>query len=90
MSITKAEKQDLIQKYQINDKDTGSVEVQVAILTSRINTLNECLRKNKKNFSLKSGLLKMVSQRRTFLKYLDKKDPKKSYEIKTKLGLSTK
>jgi small subunit ribosomal protein S15 len=63
----------IIKEYQINDKDTGSAEVQVAVLTENIKQLTEHLRQHKKDVHSRRGLLGMVSQRRRLLKYLDGK-----------------
>jgi len=70
MSITKEAKAELVQKFGKNDKDTGSTEVQVAILSTRINELTEHLKIHKKDHSTRRGLLKLVGQRRRLLKYL--------------------
>ncbi len=70
MSLTKEEKTKLIENYRINDVDTGSPEVQIAILTTRINSLTDHLRINKHDESSRRGLLKMVGRRRRLLAYL--------------------
>lgn len=72
--LTKEKKTELIQEYATHEGDTGSPEVQVAILTYRINHLNEHLKKNPKDFHSRRGLLKMVGQRRNMLAYLRDKD----------------
>ncbi|NMA94075.1 MAG: 30S ribosomal protein S15 [Clostridiales bacterium] len=72
--LTKEKKTELIQEYATHEGDTGSPEVQVAILTYRINHLNEHLKANPKDFHSRRGLLKMVGQRRNMLAYLRDKD----------------
>ena len=74
-------------EYQQNDRDTGSVEVQVALLTSRIAELTEHLKTNKKDHSSRRGLLTMVNKRRKLLSYLTKKDPARYQELIKRLGL---
>ncbi len=87
MALTPEKKQELIQSYQIHENDTGSPEVQIAILTERINYLNEHLKINKKDHHSRRGLLKMVGQRRSLLEYLKKKDFERYRTIVTRLGL---
>jgi small subunit ribosomal protein S15 len=90
MTRTVEEKQGLIKQYQLHDKDTGSAEVQVTRLTDRILELTEHFKAHPKDFALKTGLLKMVSQRRTLLKYLERKDAQKCHKLMAALGLSKK
>ena len=85
--ITKEIKQELIEQYRINETDTGSPEVQIAILTYRINTLTEHLKVNKKDHHSRRGMLKMVGHRRNLLAYLQKKDIERYRAIIEKLGL---
>ncbi len=85
--ITKEEKQKIIEEYAIHEGDTGSPEVQIAILTHRIVTLNEHLKKNKQDHHSRRGLLKMVGHRRNLLGYLQKKDIERYRAIIEKLGL---
>lgn len=87
MSFGPAEKRKVIEKYQIHERDTGSPEVQIALLTERINYLTEHLKVHKKDHHSRRGLLKMVGQRRGFLNYLRKKDPARYQVIIEKLGL---
>ena len=77
----------IIEKYRLHDSDTGSPEVQVAILTERINHLNEHLKTHKKDHHSRRGLLKMVGQRRGLLNYLMKVDIERYRAIIEKLGL---
>ncbi len=81
------EKSEIIKTYQIHDGDTGSPEVQIALLTERINHLNEHLKVHAKDDHSRRGLLKMVGQRRGLLKYLEKIDVERYRAIIEKLGL---
>ena len=85
--ITKEEKTRIIEEYKMHDGDTGSPEVQIAVLTYRINTLTEHLKANKKDHHSRRGLLKMVGHRRNLLGYLQKKDIERYRAIVEKLGL---
>ena len=87
MTITVNEKRDLVKEFGSSDKDTGSTEVQVAILTKRINTLSEHFKANKKDHHSRRGLLGMINNRRKLLKYLKGKDNNKYAELIKKLGL---
>ena len=80
-------KQEIIEKYATHPGDTGSPEVQIALLTQRINHLNEHLKIHKKDHHSRRGLLKMVGVTRSFLKYLEKKDITRYRAIVEKLGL---
>jgi small subunit ribosomal protein S15 len=73
--LDKEKKRDLIDKFKEHQKDTGSTSVQVALLTERINYLTEHLKKHKKDFHSRRGLLMLVGRRRRLLSYLKKKDP---------------
>jgi small subunit ribosomal protein S15 len=81
------EKQKLIEKYKIHNKDTGSSEVQIALLSERIAELVLHLKKNPKDFSSKRGLLRIVAQRKKLLEYLKNEDEKRYKELAKKLGL---
>ena len=87
MVTTGNEKQDVISGFKIHDKDTGSSSVQIALLTSRINSLTEHLKIHKKDFSSRVGLLQLVSKRRRLLNYLKKEEFKKYKEVLEKLNL---
>ena len=87
MSITADAKTKLVSDYKIHDKDTGSPEVQIAILTTRINELTEHLRTHKKDHSSRRGLLKMVSKRNHLLKYLTRTNRTRYQQIIGRLGL---
>ena len=85
--MTKTEKTEIIQKYARHEGDTGSPEVQIAVLTKRINDLTEHLRQNKKDHHSRRGLLKMVGQRRNLLNYLTKIDIERYRAIIAELGI---
>ena len=85
--ITTEKKQQIIQEFATKPGDTGSPEVQVAILTARINELNEHLKNNPKDFHSRRGLLKMVGQRRNMLAYLKSKDIERYRSIIARLNL---
>ena len=87
MSITKERKTELIATHRRADNDSGSPEVQVAILTERINSLTEHMRANKKDHASRRGLLKMVSKRSDLLKYLQNTDRPRYLALIQKLGL---
>ena len=87
MTITKQRKQELIQDHKRGQADTGSPEVQISILTSRINGLTEHMRTHSKDFSSRRGLLSMVSRRRRLLDYLKKIDPARYLDIIGKLDI---
>ena len=85
--ISKELKSQIIDKYKRDEKDTGSPEVQIAILTERINELTEHLKVHKKDNHSRRGLLKMVGKRRNLLNYLAKKNINRYREIVNQLGL---
>ncbi|MDD5456995.1 MAG: 30S ribosomal protein S15 [Candidatus Margulisbacteria bacterium] len=87
MSLVDRQKTAIIEEYKIHDKDTGSPEVQVAILTKRINHLVEHLKVNKKDNHSRRGLLLMVGQRKRLLNYLQKTDPKRYQSVIERLEL---
>ncbi len=87
MALSPERKEELIKAFQIHENDTGSPEVQIAILTERINYLNEHLKANKKDHHSRRGLLKMVGQRRSLLDYLKEKDFDRYRTILARLGL---
>lgn len=87
MALTKEQKQEIIAKYAIHEGDTGSPEVQIAILTERINNLTEHLKSNKKDHHSRRGLLKMVGHRRNLLNYLAKVDIERYRAIIDKLNI---
>ena len=83
----KEEKTGIITKYKVHDKDTGSPEVQVALLTERIKYLTEHFKAHKKDYHSRRGLLKIVAQRRSLLQYLMKKDFNRYKSLIDKLGI---
>ena len=87
MSITKEKKEELIGNYKKHEKDTGSPEVQIALLTERITNLTEHFKTHKKDHHSRRGLLKLVGQRRRLLDYLKGKDIGRYREIIAKLGI---
>jgi len=87
MSITAERKQEVIKEYGLATDDTGSPEVQVAILSERITNLTEHLKTHKKDFHSRRGLLKMVGQRRRLLDYVKKKEQKRYDDLIKRLGL---
>lgn len=85
--LTKAEKTAIINEYARGANDTGSVEVQVAVLTAQINRLTEHLKEHKKDYHSTRGLMKMVGRRKNFLAYLRDKDVNRYRELVQRLGL---
>lgn len=87
MSITNTEKQDIVKKFGKNDKDTGSSEVQIALLTERIRVLTEHVKMNKKDNHSKRGLVMLVSQRKKLLKYLRRVNPESYLNVTQELSI---
>ena len=87
MTITRERKKELIGEFRRGEEDTGSPEVQIAILTSRINALTEHLRAHKKDFACRRGLLMLVSRRRRLLDYLKRVDPQRYLDIIQRLDI---
>ena len=87
MSITKENKKEIISKFAINKSDTGSADVQIAVLSERITNLIEHFKSHKHDNHSKRGLLAMVNKRKKLLSYLSKKDESKYKEIITKLNI---
>ena len=87
MSIEKEKTVDLIKSYGSNEKDSGSADVQIAILTERIKNLTEHLKTHKKDFGSRRGLLSMVGQRRNLIQYIKKKNDDRYQDLIKKLGL---
>jgi len=85
--LTPEEKEKIIKKYKLHDLDTGSPEVQIALLTEEIKRLLLHLKKHSKDFHSKRGLLKMVAKRRKFLSYLKEEDTKRYNSVVKKIGL---
>lgn len=87
MALSQEEKRKIIEEFKTHENDTGSPEVQIAILTKKIELLNEHLRVHKKDHHSRRGLLKMVGKRRNLLAYLREKDVTRYRELIQKLGL---
>lgn len=87
MTLLQERKQELISEYQIHETDTGSVDLQIAMLTERINRLSAHLQKNKKDYSSRRGLLKMIGQRKRLMAYLLKQDTDRYRSLIQKLGI---
>ncbi|MBN1915343.1 MAG: 30S ribosomal protein S15 [Parachlamydiales bacterium] len=87
MSLDKGLKEEITKKFQLHEKDTGSADVQIAILTERINELNEHLKSNPKDHNSRLSLLKLVGQRRKLLDYLNSTDTKRYQTLITRLNL---
>ena len=87
MSITVERKAELVKEYAAKEGDTGSAEVQIAILTERIVNLTEHFKEHKKDNHSRRGLLKLVSQRRSLLDYLKKKDEERYRKVISSLGI---
>ena len=87
MTITKEKKSEVIAEYKRGDDDTGSPEVQIAILTTRINALTEHMRTHKKDYACRRGLLAQVSRRRRLLDYLKKIEPQRYIDIIQRLSI---
>jgi small subunit ribosomal protein S15 len=85
--LDKGEKTDIINEFELHEGDTGSVEVQVALLTERINQLTGHMAANRHDYSSQRGLLKLVGQRRRLLTYLSKQDVGRYHNLITRLGL---
>ncbi len=87
MALLQAQKQEIITGYQVHETDTGSADVQVAMLSERISKLSQHLQKNKKDYSSRRGLLKMIGQRKRLLAYILKEDPSRYRALITRLGI---
>lgn len=85
--MTKEQRSAIVQEYRRNEKDTGSAEVQIALLTSRINYLTEHFKTQPKDHNSRRGLLRLVGQRRSFLKYLMNIDMNRYKDIVSRLGI---
>lgn len=86
--LDKKQKERIIEKYKVHDKDTGSPQVQIAILTAEIKDLTQHLLAHKKDFSSRKGLMRKVSERRRMLKYLKREDAKAFGELTEKLKIA--
>ncbi|MEM1369082.1 MAG: 30S ribosomal protein S15 [Cyanobacteria bacterium P01_H01_bin.15] len=87
MALTQERKQTIIGDYQSHETDTGSADLQVALLTERINQLTEHLRQNKKDHSSRRGLLKLIGKRKSLLSYIQSKDSARYQQLIKRLGI---
>ena len=87
MSIDKAKKRELIESYRVHERDSGSPEVQIALLTERISSLTEHFKVHKKDHHSRRGLLKLVAQRKKLINYLKASDKKRYDTLIGRLGL---
>ena len=87
MALTQQRKQELIGDYQVHETDTGSADLQVAMLTERINQLTTHLKSNKKDHSSRRGLLKMIGRRKRLLSYIQNKDLERYQKLIARLGI---
>ena len=87
MTLTQQRKQELMSEYQIHETDTGSADLQIAVLTEKINRLTAHLKNNKKDHSSRRGLLKMIGRRRGLLSYLQKEDYERYQKLIARLGI---
>jgi small subunit ribosomal protein S15 len=87
MALLQEQKQEIISEYQIHETDTGSADIQVAMLTKRINQLSQHLQKNKKDYASRRGLLKMIGRRKRLLSYIYKQDQERYRALISRLGI---
>lgn len=87
MTVTKERKQEIIQEFRKHGSDSGSADIQIAVLTERINSMTEHMRGATRDYSSRRGLLKMVSKRRSLLDYVRKHEPHRYVELITKLNI---
>jgi len=87
MTLLQARKQEIISDYQVHETDTGSADLQIAMLTERINRLSAHLQNNKKDYSSRRGLLKMIGQRKRLMSYVQKQDSDRYRALIQKLGI---
>lgn len=87
MALTQQRKQELMNEYQVHETDTGSADLQIAVLTERINQLTAHLKANKKDHSSRRGLLKMIGRRKRLLAYIQAKDTERYQKLIARLGI---
>jgi small subunit ribosomal protein S15 len=87
MALTQQIKQELIAQYQIHETDTGSADLQIAMLTTRINQLSNHLKTNKKDHSSRRGLLKMIGRRKRLLSFINNENPERYRALISRLGI---
>jgi len=87
MSLTQERKHEIIENYRVHETDTGSSEVQVAVLSEKISRLSLHLRNNKKDYASRRGLMQMIGRRKSLLSYIQSKDPSKYTALIQRLGI---
>jgi small subunit ribosomal protein S15 len=87
MTLTKERKQEIISEFQVHETDTGSSDLQVAVLTARIERLSQHLQQHKKDYASRRGLMKIIGQRKRLLKYIHRKDPQHYQQLIQRLGI---
>ncbi|PSO52717.1 MAG: 30S ribosomal protein S15 [Cyanobacteria bacterium QH_8_48_120] len=87
MSLTQERKQEIINQYQVHETDTGSADVQIAMITERITELTAHLQSNQKDHASRRGLLKMIGHRRSLLSYVQREDPERYLSLIRSLGI---
>ncbi|MGF1494595.1 MAG: 30S ribosomal protein S15 [Microcoleaceae cyanobacterium] len=87
MTLTQEDKQQIMSEHQTHETDTGSSDIQVALLTARINRLSDHLKQNKKDHASRRGLLMMIGRRKRLLSYIRKQDPDRYRALITRLGI---
>lgn len=87
MALTQQRKQELISNFQVHETDTGSSDIQIAMLTERINRLSEHLKANQKDHSSRRGLLKLIGQRKSLLSYMQNEDRERYQALIARLGI---
>lgn len=87
MALKQQQKQEIMSQYQVHETDTGSADVQVAMLSERINRLSDHLKSNKKDYSSRRGLLKIIGQRKRLLAYIQKYDQPRYKDLIKRLGI---
>ncbi|MCU0706959.1 MAG: 30S ribosomal protein S15 [Pirellula sp.] len=87
MTVTKERKQEIVKEFRKHDNDSGSADVQIAVLTDRINRMTEHMRSATRDYSSRRGLLKMVSKRRSLLDYVRKHEPQRYLDLISRLNI---
>ncbi len=87
MTLTKERKQEIISEFQVHETDTGSSDLQVAVLTARIERLSQHMQQHKKDYASRRGLMKLIGQRKRLLKYIRRKDPQHYQQLIQRLGI---
>ncbi|WP_071516929.1 30S ribosomal protein S15 [Geitlerinema sp. PCC 9228] len=87
MTLTKERKQEIISEFQVHETDTGSSDLQVAVLTARIERLSQHMQQHKKDYASRRGLMKLIGQRKRLLKYIRRQDPQHYQQLIQRLGI---